>query len=232
MQKKEKKEKIRKKIMRKMNNLTRVSIGISILYLVPFSLDVSGQETGLSLYKDPQGTFSIQYPIGWEVSPAQNRFENVEVEVSKPDLGFGQRVSVDVRILEDVGEELDIAGDLEEFLDLSIVKGSITNQVPGFSVEENIECGKHTIIDAEETCSVLYSRIDQTLGGRFATLSVAGVSGDDVYVISYTASPNEFDSNLAQGEQIINSFRITGDGGSEEGEDDEQDGNEDNTDAN
>lgn len=176
----------------------------------------------METYTHPQGTYSIQYPSGWEVLPATNRFENIEVELSKPNLGPGQMVTVDLRVLEDVGRELDIAGDLEAFIDLSVIRGSVTNQVPGFSVEEGIECGKYTIQGAEETCSVLYSRIDPTLGSRFATLQVSGLSGDNVYVVSYTASPNEFDKDLAEGERIINSFRITEDGQGEEGEEENE----------
>lgn len=204
------------KVEQMINRLTRPIICGLVISLASLPSYVFAQLTGFSTYEDPQGTFSIQYPADWEASPAENRFENVEVEFSKPNLGISQRMSVDVRILEDVGEELEIAGDLEEFLDLSVVQGSVTNQVPGFNVEEDIECGKYMIAGTEETCSVLYSFIDPAIGSRLATLQVAEVLGDDVYVASYTAPPNEFDTNLAQGEQIINSFRIMGGTGSGE----------------
>lgn len=176
---------------------------IIITSILGFPLTTYAQTTEQTItYTDPLGRYSIGYPSSWKVEPALNRFEDIEIEFVNPNLPPSQLEKIDIRVLKDAGP----VGDLGNFMEL----GLSSVYIPQFRVEESIDCELYSLTGAEETCSVVYSRAsDHTPDFRFAVLQVAGLLNDDIYILTYSSSLDQFDQNLPEVEEIVNSFSIT-----------------------
>lgn len=148
------------------------------------------ESTNFTNYKDPQGRFSIDYPSGWQVQSATNRFETR--------LAAFQAVS-SVKNLTDVNIALARnTGIAVKTLGLEQVLRSIINYR---QIIEPVECSKYTL-DGNQACSVI------GLGPIVAKLQIISAIGDHVYIFTYDTFPDNFDKNLPIAEHMINSFKF------------------------
>jgi len=167
--------------------------------------DVHAQQEFLS-YEDPRGRFTIQHAPDWQPHPAENRFALAEVESLKTNTSSGQVPSLDIRIIPGIDEEDVEDLGLERYME-GATKG-LSSSVPNFRLEQGIECDTY-YLSGNQACSIIYSR---TLGYasefEYAVMQVITAIGNNVYVLSYKGTVNDFDQYLPVANQMIASFKV------------------------
>jgi hypothetical protein len=73
--------------------------GIILPILLSIQLFPSiAQELEFSIYEDPKGRFTVEYPSEWLVRPAETRFEEIDVAFTAQPSDLQNYTSVDIRI--------------------------------------------------------------------------------------------------------------------------------------
>ena len=175
-----------------------ISLFIVIGYLTQFSFAQTNSNSTFLTYKDPNGRYTIQYPPGFKVEPATNRFETTLVEIMAPE---GSDLSLfDVAVKRLPGHAAPM-----ETIKASMAEG---NSIPNFLLQEDPNCDKY-IVDGKKACSIVFTRtIDYTSEYNFPVMQIITNIKKSTYILEYYASPDNFDKNLPLAEKIIKSFHV------------------------
>jgi hypothetical protein len=176
-------------------------IGITVLLIIIASATsvtfVGAQQAKTFLtYKDPKGTFTINYPNDWTVKPG-NRFEDFLVRFNGPSAFFG--------IMEPITRHNDPSS-LKDILGQFML--AISNS-PNFKSVEDIRCDKYVVNGNNKACNAVFTRTVSYIDtNKIVTLVVISEHEGRVYVFRYEALPDNFDAILPTVEKMINSFKI------------------------
>ena len=145
----------------------------------------------MTKYTDPEGRFTISYPVNWTAQPAGNRFESPLVTF---DSGVGPNSNI--VIITGVGT------DPEAFA------RQVVNTANQYTLFQNVECAKYKI-DEQRACSFIFTKqADSDLGTPDAVImQVLSYINGNMYTINFAASQNTFDSLLPTFEAMISSFK-------------------------
>jgi hypothetical protein len=153
---------------------------------------VFAQATNMTKWSDPHGNFSVSYPTNWTVTPASNRFESPLV---KSNSGVGPAANVDI-IKGSVTDPEAIARQIANYVGIQ------------YTLFQNVECAKYKI-DGQKACSlVLTKQADPNLGtSGDVVMQVFSYVNGRMYVMTFGAPPDTFDSVLPTFEAMIASFK-------------------------
>jgi hypothetical protein len=179
---------------------------LGVIFAMFLPLNLAQAQPGFVTYEDPQGRFTIQHPSDWAPYPAENRFEDIVVEFLKDDTSVGRLLDFDVRIIPNIDEEVVDEFGLENF----VQEATSSNQysIPNFSLEEEVECETYTL-SGNQACSILFTRtLDYMSDQEFAVMQLYTVKGNNGWMLTYMATPNDFDEFLPVANQMTDSFQI------------------------
>jgi PsbP-like protein len=165
----------------------------------PSSGGSSAESTNYTNYKDPQERFSIEYPSGWHVKSATNRFETILADFFSVNNVEGNATDVNIGIIRN--DPAIKSFGLEQALNTIINNGN--NRIV-----EPVECSKYTL-DGNQACSVIYlksSTFSTELGNPLLQI-ISGI-GDHIYIFTYGTSKDNFDKSLPIAEHMIKSFKF------------------------
>jgi hypothetical protein len=175
---------------------------IFMLLALTLSLANSGivkaqtQSLKFSIYKDPEGRFTIDYPPAWNATQSANRFAASLVEFSSPQ----PLALLDVRLAKNIPVDVETA--------MSGTESHLTYSVPNFELNQGVECHKYTI-NGNKACSIIYSRtLDYSSDEKIAVMDVGTIVNGNFYIFVYNSNLDNFDSNLPVIDKMINSFKI------------------------
>jgi hypothetical protein len=184
------------------NNLKQVLTGLAFLCLAiliidPLLVNAQTGSTTFLTYKDPQGRFSINYPQGWNVTAATNRFQGYQVQFQQI-YGIGNSSAISLLI------DKNVTSDARDYI-VSVLIPFLRNSFPYFTVGEDLECSKY-MLGGHKACSFIYSV--GIAEGQIGTMHVATQVNGTLYSIAFHSSPDAFEKNLPIVEKMINSFKI------------------------
>jgi hypothetical protein len=181
--------------------LVFVSFSI-ITNIIAISLTNSTSAQQLANYTDPNGDFTILYPVGWEVEPKQNRFEDFEVSFTNMQAEDFALFDLDIR--ENVTEKTFSIEELKEAFteELNKARYGLIN----FELEEPIDCKKYKI-EGHHACSAIYTSETGVVEPIMtATMPVVTSIGNDVLSFFYSSYLDNFDIHLPNIEKMLSSF--------------------------
>ena len=190
------------------NNIKCTSIALFFLFVAisitnPIVANAQTGYTRLLTYKDPQGMFSINYPQGWDVKPATNRFQNYLVQFTQSQGGIGNSSAIFVITANNV------TSDTRDYIIYNMIPN--LNQSPlNIKITKGIECTKY-MMSGHNACSLIYSgsALPNTSFERmFGAMAVATQVNGTLYLILFLSFPHMFQKNLPVVEKMISSFKI------------------------
>ena len=163
------------------------------------------------LFTDPENEFSMDYQPSWQLEPAENRFDRADVSIFNtegPPSGF---VYIQYNILsEEVTSMMKEHGydqkDLENQLESvfpSLISGFTDYE--SFNQIEDAQYDKYKI-DGYKAGSFVFSF--ENSGVPYAGWIVGSLIGNKLFVFTYVADQNRFDTNLPIAEHMLNSIKI------------------------
>jgi hypothetical protein len=150
----------------------------------------------LETYSDPKGEFSIQYdPSIWAAIPDTNRFDPVLMSIADVETG-GDMVAVTI------GKYPGATGDVESLMRLALPNYE-ENQY-NFELLEPIECQAYNI-SGQKTCTFIYTEGFNKYEDIYKMINFK--TGEDLWIITFLAPGDTYDSWEAKLEPLLNTFR-------------------------
>ena len=138
-------------------------------------------------FTDSYKTYSIDYPHGWDITYAANRFEPLIINFTSGDTGIGIGVKHTVNTT-------DPAKDLTPSKNMPF----------GSSLFQDVECVKYHI-DGEKACSIIFTTTP-TFGQQVYQVVESYINGK-MYFFAMSSTQNEFDTYLPTFTKMITSFK-------------------------
>jgi hypothetical protein len=150
--------------------------------------------SNMTQYTDRQGRFSIAYPSGWTVQPANNTIGSL---------------STIAQFVSSSGASLNIVIDTNNSNTdpATSANASIATMPSGYSVSQNVGCTQYTI-DGQKACGYIVTGAANSTAGipAFAIMQLGSHVNGNMYVFTMTSSQDTFDSNLSTFQAMLNSF--------------------------
>ena len=175
---------------------------LAIILVIGTILSISnayGQNSITSKWKtfsEPDGRFTVNYPIGWNIEPRENRFDTKDVEFSI--LHEGNSVHL-VIVTTETPDGINVE-------DGENIITQRTSTRDNFRLIDSWECEKYSISN-EKACSLVFTTGMSPF--EFAEMAVYAFHDSTGYTIIYKTIPDLFDTYLPIAEQIIKSIKFT-----------------------
>jgi hypothetical protein len=148
-------------------------------------------------YTNTEHGFSLQYPAGWN---ADEGYEQAIVIFSGPVIETGGAVNINITKEEFTPEMKLLKAPLSDLIDASIVElGKITGDFQVLGQSE-------TTVDGNAASKLVYSFV--LSGKTIQGYQVYTIIGDLIYVITYTSTPQSYETYVKESELVVNSFKM------------------------
>ena len=179
----------------------RVSVGI-ILILVPLTLVLIINfvfAQSLSIYTDPNGKYTLQYPSNWNANGPNKPGDHISLILNIEPKSTGPNLIQ--MIISVVSSEKNQNLTLESLKNLSVIVNS--QGLPTFHIIEEPTYAKYKIDN--------YTAVSYTFGydnsGKMKELYVGSKVNNTVFHFGYAAPQDEFDRFLPPVEKILSSIK-------------------------
>jgi hypothetical protein len=168
--------------------------------------------TSTGTYTDPNGRFSIGYPPNAIVTPVDEESPGDKVvSFNSPPPSEFTTIGIEVA---DTGTPIDLDSHVNSYL------VALETALPGYTLAESPDCLRYTL-GGQKACAYIYTldaasaadgasapagQSSSSLGSSSAVMELFSVVGNNLYKISYTTIPSEFNGQLPVAEGMIRSF--------------------------
>lgn len=192
-----------------------LSLLSSIVFVLAFftmqNVFAQSSQESWKLYTDPENEFSIEYPTSWELKPAENRFDLVDLHILHSNALNGIVSIKDNVIPEELTQFIKEQGanqkDIEDAFEIIFphLLTSFSAEMDSFNQIEAADYNKYKI-DGHKAASTIFSFKQSELD--FAGWMVMTIIGNKMFSFNYIANQNQFDTNFPIAERMLNSIKI------------------------
>jgi hypothetical protein len=174
----------------------------------------TSSSTSTGTYTDPNGRFSIGYPPNAIVTPVDEESPGDKVvSFNSPPPSEFTTIGIEVS---NTGTPIDLESHVNSYL------VALETSLPAFTLAESPDCLRYTL-GGEKACAYIYTVGEQSApdgsstpvgqssnsqGSPKAIMELYSVVGNNLYKISYSTLPNDFNGQLPVAEGMIRSFAL------------------------
>lgn len=168
--------------------------------ILPISTTMAQQQ--MQTFTDTSGSFTVDYPLGWKIIQPPDDSQGSSVIFINP---YGGGESLNIVIGPDQARTA-LAVGLEEYAKMQL--DHLLSTERDSKMVQDIECQKYQI-QGRQACSNIVN--SGSKGSELLLLMIMTTSNQNVYVVTYGNSAENFDPNLSLFDKILKTLNFLGD---------------------